>query len=47
MLRVALRTGSVVALAVIAWVFFQGSAYDLTPLAERAHHPGYGDWFSR
>jgi hypothetical protein len=46
MFRTALRAGYVLAFAVVTWLFFQGSAYYLTPLAERAHHPGYWDWKS-
>ena len=46
MFRAALRAGYLLAFAVITWLFFQGSAYYLTPLAERAHHPGYWDWKS-
>jgi hypothetical protein len=44
--RVSLGTLYVVSFAVIAWLFVQGSSYYFTPLAERAHHPGYWDWKS-
>jgi hypothetical protein len=30
----------------IAWLLVQGASYYLTPLGERAHHPGYWDWKS-
>lgn len=44
MYRAILRACYLVAFAAVGWLLFQGSAYYLTPLAERAHHPGYWDW---
>jgi hypothetical protein len=44
--RVLLATLYVVSFAIIAWLAVQGSSFYLTPLGERAHHPGYWDWKS-
>jgi hypothetical protein len=42
--RATLRAGYLATLLAIGWLAVQGSSYYLTPLAERAHHPGYWDW---
>lgn len=44
MFRAFLRACYAVAFLVIGWLLVQGSSYYTTPLAERAHHPGYWDW---
>jgi hypothetical protein len=42
--RAILRACYLLAFAAVGWLLFQGSSYYLTPLLERAHHPGYWDW---
>ena len=44
MFQATLRACYFFAFAAAGWLLFQGSSYYLTPLAERAHHPGYWDW---
>jgi hypothetical protein len=42
--QATLRACYLIAFAAAGWLLVQGSSYYLTPLAERAHHPGYWDW---
>jgi len=44
--RVALGLLYVIGFATIGWFLVEGSSYYLTPLAERARHPGYWEWKS-
>jgi len=44
--RAFLRACYLIAFAVIGWLLVQGFSYYTTPLAERAHHPGYWVWKS-
>jgi hypothetical protein len=42
--RATLRACYLAVFVAIGWLLVQGSSYYLTPLMERAHHPGYWDW---
>lgn len=44
MFQATLRACYLLVFVAVAWLLVQGSSYYLTPLAERAHHPGYWDW---
>jgi hypothetical protein len=42
--QATLRACYLLTFVAVGWILVQGSYYYLTPLAERAHHPGYWDW---
>ena len=46
MFRASLAILYSLSFAAVGWLLLEGSSYYLTPLAERAHHPGYWDWKS-